>query len=403
MQNQDKKHIFFLGASRFDSGTHSTSLTIAKQLSSNNAVYYIDYPVTWKDYFSKTQREAIKTRKAKFSFKSDGIINTVLPEFRVVICPPLLSINFLPEGIIYRKLLKLNEAILRRRIKKVLKRFNIHEFIYINSFNFHYPGVADKLSPKLNIYHCVDPMIMPYDMKHGIISENELVKKSDFVVCTSRQLYSEKKALNPETYFIPNAADITHSGKAMNEQLPIHKSLINLKKPIIGYIGAIERRIDYDLLKIVATRNPDKTIVLAGPVYEEYIPDWLRELPNIHMTGSVPYQEMPSLLKGFDIAIIPFKKDRVSSTIFPLKLFEYLGAGKSVVATTFNKDLEEFTSGTVQFCDDETSFSNAIIWELNNDNDLRRQERIKVASENTWEKRSAEFEKIINRHMINRS
>jgi len=389
------KYIFFLGTSRFDGSEQSTSFTIAKQLARNNFVFYIDYPFTWKDCFKFRASEQFKLRKSYFSPFSDGVISTDMPNFKVVITPPLLSINFLPEGAFYRRILSLNEILIKRRLKKVLRKNKITEFIFINSFNFHYPGIADSLNPQLTVYHCVDPMIMPYDMKHGIISEDQLVKKSDLVICTSRQLYDEKKLLNPNTFFIPNAADISHSSKALNETLPVNEHIASLKKPVIGYLGTIERRMDYPLLKEVIENNKDKNFVFAGPLNPEFVPEWFTNMANVTLLGRIPYNEIPNVIKGFDIAIIPFKKDEVSGTIFPLKLFEYLGAGKPVIATDFNPDLEEFTHGTVAFCEDAVSFSKAIDDILKNDNPDRQQYRLAVARENTWEKRANQISELI--------
>jgi glycosyltransferase involved in cell wall biosynthesis len=105
------------------------------------------------------------------------------------------------------------------------------------------------------------------------------------------------------------------------------------------------------------------------------------------------------MVKGFDIALIPFKKDDVSATIFPLKLFEYLGAGKPVVATNFNPDLHEFTQDTVTYCNNATAFSMAINEALLNDNEQRKQERLHIASQNTWEKRGNELSELIASHL----
>ena len=393
------KHIFILGATKFDGPDQSTSYNTAKELTKYNFVYYIDYPITWKDYFKQKGTEQIRTRKRYFSPFSDGLASGEIKNLKVLISPPLISINFLPEGKIYRLLLKFNELIIRHRIKKAIKLNNISEFIFINSFNFHYPGLADPLKPALTVYHCVDPMIIPYDMKHGIISENELVAKSDLVICTSRMLYEEKLNQNSNTHFIPNAADITQSSKAMDKDLAVSIHFAGLQRPIIGYAGSIERRIDYTLMKDVAEANKDKSFVFAGPLMPEFVPEWFLRTANIFYFGRLPFEEMPGLIKGFDVAIIPFKKDAVSRTIFPLKLFEYLGAGKPVVASNFNPDLKDYTHDVVTYCDDAHSFSMAIESALKTEKPNLIQERVNIAKENTWEKRGKEIAELIFRNL----
>ena len=298
-------------------------------------------------------------------------------------------------------MLRFNEMLIRRRIRKCIRENNIRDFIYINSFNFHYPRVFDSLKPSLSIYHCVDPMIMPYDMKHGIISEDELVRKSDLVICTSKMLYEEKKKQNPNTYFIPNAADIKQSEKALEESILLNEKISEIKRPIIGYIGSIERRFDYKLLKEVIDTNPDKSFVFAGSLMPEFVPEWFFKTDNVHYIGRLAFNELPGLIKGFDIAIIPFKKDEVSRTIFPLKLFEYLGAGKPVIATDFNSDLEEFTHGLVSFCSDSQSFNQAIEDLIKSESPSLKEARINVAKENTWEKRGKEIAALIFSNLRN--
>lgn len=394
-----RKCIFIFGATRFNAQFESTSYMLAKELAKNNhIVYYIEYPFTIADKIKLNKITQFKFRNEAMAGKNDGIIPSGIPNLNIIIIPPLLSIHFLPESKFYRKLLNYNERIILKRLKRIIKKYALKDIIYINSFVFHYPNLANYLMPALSIYHCVDPVITPYDIKHGKLSEKILVNISDVIICTSRQLFNEKKLMHPNTYFIPNAADIRHSIRAMDPNLPIHKSLKDIKKPIAGYFGNIERRINFDLIREVALRNKKINFVFSGPVEKHLVPDFFFEIPNIHFTGRIPYAQMPEILKGFDVALIPFKKNEESGTVFPLKLFEYLGAGKPVIATDFNLDLQNFTHNLVKYCSNSSEFSFAINEALENDSLALQKERIELASHHTWEKRVLEIENIIDKH-----
>lgn len=391
------KTIVFLGATRFDDEFESTSLTTAKYLAIENTVIYVDYPYTWKDYFSDKATSRLLLRKKGFKTVENALLSTPWSRrMEVLILPLLLSINFLPEGRLYRYLLKINEKRIAERINRVINDCDQSEVVFINSFNFHYPNLGNYIKTTLCVYQCVDPLIGSHDTKHGIISEEILVKQADLVVCTSKQLFKEKKRLNGNTFFIPNAADLALSNQALENRLEIHPLLNDIPKPIIGYFGVIERRMDFSMLTDVIESNKDKSFVFVGPFGEEFVPKGFQSIQNVYFTGRVPYQEMPSVLKGFDISIIPFKKDEVSSTIFPLKLFEYLGAGKPVIATDFNDDLEEFTKGTVKYCKGAKEFSEAIEFYLLNDSTDLKNNRLAIASENTWDKRLSELSSLVN-------
>jgi len=393
------KVIVFLGNTRFDGNIKSTSLFIARNLAKTNTVFFIDYPFTLKDYFNYMKTDHLKERENKFSIFSDGLIDTDLPNLKIVITPPVLPINFMPEGVVFRSLLKINELLISLRIKKIMRDKKITDFIFINSFNFHYPNLACKIKPTLTVYHCVDPMIVPYDMKHGIISEEQLVIHSDLVICTSVKLTQEKKLINKNTYFVPNASDSDNGFNQLEETLPVHPKLKDFKGPIIGYLGTIERRIDYSLLLNVVEANKDKIFVFAGPVEEDYLSNPLFEAQNVYKLGAVPYLEVPQIINSFDLAIIPFKNDEVSRTIFPIKLFEYLSFGKPVVSTDFNIDLKDFTDDMVDYCPDAASFNRAINEALENDSPIKAEERKALARQNTWKKRSDYIAEILSQHL----
>jgi teichuronic acid biosynthesis glycosyltransferase TuaH len=394
------KVIIFLGNTRFDGDIKSTSFFIAQNLAKDNKVFFVDYPFTLKDYFTTNfNSKDLKLRKKQLSPFSDGIIETEIPNLKVVVTPPVLPINFIPEGIVYRTLLNINQKIIARRIKRILARENVTKFIYINAFNFHYPDIAKKLQPTLSVYQCVDPMIVPYDMKHGITSEDTLVKESDLVICTSKALFLEKSTQNCNTYFVPNGTDLGTRSSDLHSSYPLHQKLTAVSKPIIGYLGTIERRINYDLVEVVMAANPDKSFVFAGPISENFVPESLYKMPNIHFLGPIAHQEVEQVISNFDVAIIPFKKDEVSKTIFPIKLFEYLSAGKPVIATDFNSDLKDYTENCVDYCQDAITFSAAINEALKHNSEERKQMRKALAKKNTWEIRAEQISGILNSHL----
>lgn len=396
---KQRKCILFFGITRFDAPVESTSYTLAKELAkNNNLVLYIEYPYTLNDVIKHRKSHEFKLRKKALS-ENNGIIESGAPNLYIVALPTVLSIHFLPEGKLYRKLLGYNESIIAKQLKLVINKFSLKDIIYVNSFVFHYPNLAKFLKPKLSIYHCVDPVFTPYDAKHGLVSEKIIIDKSDLIVCTSQQLYREKLLVHPHTYFVPNAADVDHSIKATHPALSVHESLKDIPKPIVGYFGNIERRIDYKMMHDVAKQNENISFVFAGPMDKQLVPDYFFAIPNVHFTGRIPYNEMPNVLKGFDVAIIPFKKTNESTTVFPLKLFEYLGAGKPIVASDFNPDLKNFTEDLVSYNSDAKMFSIAIREALMNDSPELKEKRIALASQHTWDKRAFEFENIIEKQL----
>lgn len=391
--------ILIFGSSRFDAPVEPTGYKVAKLLARENKVYYIDNPFTLWEYFKLRQTAAYKLRKKHPALTSHSLPETDTDDLKVIIPPILLPVNFLPEGVLFRIALKFNEFLIRSKVKRLLNACKVRDYIYINASNFHYPTLAEGLTPKLSVYYSLDPTPLAFNLRHRMVSENFLVKQSELVICSSKQSYQENKKHNPYSYFVADAADLGRSSKALNPELPVHPAIAALKKPVIGYLGHIDGQIDYDLLRKVILANPDKSFALAGAVSREVAPDWLFTAANVHLPGTISYKDMPMVIKGFDVALIPFKKDEVSSSIFPLELFDYLGAGKPVVSTDFNSDLNEFTKGAVTFCTDAEIFSEAIDLALRTDSAELRKNRVRIAAENTWDSRIDAVADIIHFHL----
>ncbi len=394
MKNKD---IIVLALPRFDGKYESTSFNISYELAKNNRVVFVDNPFTLKDVVRNFRSYQFKKRWRKFLPFSDGLIPFENHDVKlnILVLPPILPINPLPKGFLYNALSQFNHWLIARRIKKTIRLLKMKDYIFINSWNFYYPDMVQKLKPSLSVYHCVDAMIKPYSLRHGPYLEPRAIRNVDFVVSTSKALQEEKSKYNNNSYFIPNAANFTHSSKALDRETEIPRVLSSLKNPIIGYIGNVERRIDYDLMKQVLEKNPEWTLALIGPIDRNYFPDWFEKMKNVVVLGPQPYQQLPGFLKGFDVAMIPFKVDHVSRTIFPLKLFEYLGAGKPVVTTPFNPDAIEMLEHVVSIAGTAAEFEKAIEKALADNSKIKIQERLAVARENTWQARGESFSALL--------
>jgi glycosyltransferase involved in cell wall biosynthesis len=158
----------------------------------------------------------------------------------------------------------------------------------------------------------------------------------------------------------------------------------------------MEDRFDFDLVARVARARPGWTIVLAGPVApaQRGQADQLAALPNVRFVGLLPREELPAFLKGVDVALIPFVHSRQTRAIYPLKLNEYLAAGKPVALTPF-ADLREF-AGLVGLADGPEAFAKAIAEALAaKDDPAARARRVALARANSWGGRAAQMTDLL--------
>lgn len=264
--------------------------------------------------------------------------------------------------------------------------------------------VLDKLSAALVCYDCVDEMTefpvyaSPKLKAHIIAAEQMLLAKADVVFTTSPHLYAAKKQANPQTYYVPNVADINHFGQARLASTPIPDDLQNIPHPIIGFIGAISAyKLDLALLQRLAASHPAWQIVLIGPIATGELEtgpiQQLRHHPNIHLPGLKPYSALPGYLKGFDLCMIPYQLTFYTCGVFPMKFFEFLATGKPIVATAL-PSLSEFER-IVKIAHSHEEFIAAVEQVLRDDPDHDREARLQAAEGHTWEARINQMMELI--------
>jgi UDP-galactopyranose mutase len=161
--------------------------------------------------------------------------------------------------------------------------------------------------------------------------EQELINKADIVFTGGSSLYEAKKDRHPNVHCFPSSVDRAHFAKA-RARLFDPADQEDLPRPRLGFYGVIDERFDADLLARLAELRPNWSFVMVGPVVKIAEEDLPRR-PNIHYLGSKTYDQLPSYLSGWDVALMPFAMNESTQFISPTKTPEYLAGGKPVVST----------------------------------------------------------------------
>src|SRR5690349_378533 len=189
-----------------------------------------------------------------------------------------------------------------------------------------------QLTPDLTVYDAMDELSkFKFAPEHLLSYEQELIDRSDIVFTGGSSLFEAKKDRHDNVHCFPSSVDRVHFLKARARQFePADQE--DLPRPRLGFYGVIDERFDIDLLDKVAEMRPNWSFVMVGPVVK-IAPEDLPKRPNIHYLGGKTYDQLPSYLSGWDVALMPFAMNESTQFIPPTKTPEYLAGGKPVVST----------------------------------------------------------------------
>jgi glycosyltransferase involved in cell wall biosynthesis len=172
----------------------------------------------------------------------------------------------------------------------------------------------------------------------------------------------------------------------------------------VGYIGKIQDRVDFDLVEKLLIDHPDIEYIFVGPVYSQKsrIRKMKAKYANIVFKGDVHYGLLLKELRNIDIAIIPHVVDDFTDSMNPIKIYEYLAAGKQVVSTRV-AGTENF-EGAIYIAEDYENFSRYIglcVDNLKKEKDLSVSISNIITYEYSWENRAqaiiSEVNKLIDK------
>ncbi len=257
------------------------------------------------------------------------------------------------------------------------------------------PRIVERKSRKIPlVYDCMDqwdgfsgvsPKVMEY--------ENSLIKASDIVWAVTPNMTERisKEHENRICHTIPNGCDYNHFTTAKGKKLPP-----NWKSgtPIIGYAGVINTWFNWDAVLAIAQNLTNSIVWMIGPLQTD-VP---KNLPsNIILQGYVPYDHLPEYYAGFDVAIIPFKGERLAQGISPLKLYEYLASGKPVVSSRMPDTIQLSNPGVVEIANSPEEFARICSCMIDKTYNMTLiEKRQNIAQMHSWKSRWEMCEKTIN-------
>jgi teichuronic acid biosynthesis glycosyltransferase TuaH len=200
-----------------------------------------------------------------------------------------------------------------------------------------------------------------------------------------------------ETHHLPHGVDIELFGPVADGKVPPPNELVNRPRPRLGLVGNIEDRIDVDLVEALAMGSGSVTLV--GPVNLPSVVRQRLDRAGCFFAGPVPYHDVPKWLAGLDVALVPYRTTELIRRSRPLKLLDYLAAGRPVVSTDMPAARELEPHVTVASSRSEYVDAVEDIWrrrDVELELEARRRRRDAVAKE-SWTQRGEELEALFER------
>lgn len=293
---------------------------------------------------------------------------------------------------------RLNRWLLRFQVKRAARKLGMDDPI-LWAYVPQAEDVIDVLDPSLVVYHCVDDVAAQkgVDAESFRGAEERFARRADLVLASAPALAERMRTLSDHVLYAPNVADTGTFATAL-EPGPVDPDVDSLPRPRLVFQGAIvATKLDVRLIAEVAKLRPEWSIVLVGPrgagdPTGDLSP--LDNAPNIKMIGPRPADDLPEVLRGADIGLIPYAINDLTRSVFPMKVYEYLAAGLPVLATPLPALEGVEAIETVSSAEELVA---AAEHELSRGTSQRRRERSEGAAGNSWEARIEEIETALGR------
>jgi len=317
-------------------------------------------------------------------------------DLEIIPMPPVIPHNRFNSEWLER----LNAAVCRQALRRRVFRIQEPAERSIAIFQNPFWGLVLQQNDFFKIYYdCIDELSIyagRSSRERFSMYESKLVDQSNGVFVTAKILEDSllSRYGHKPIYRIPNGVDyLWFQDRVRDYAIP--EDMMNLPRPVVGYIGALYSWLNYDLIVTMARRLPGISFVFIGPVENRETLHPLSDIPNIYWLGRKEYHEVPRYIQSFDVCMIPFLVNRISETANPVKLFEYLALGKPVVATRL-AELERYKNGLVYLAGTDEDFIAAIRAAIEEQDPEKSYQRREIAKDHSWQKHAATMMAVFN-------
>ena len=378
------KDIVIVGIQPWDIEIGSNCKNIALEFAKDNRVLYVNPPLDRITKIRHKNKERIQKRIKVLNGQISDIERIDNNLWNLYPKSLTESINWIGSHQLYKFFNKRNAKSFASSIKSATQRLGFKNTLLFNdSSMFLGLHLKEFLQPELYVYYVRDNLVkVPYWKKHGERLEPLVIKEADVVVNNSEYYVDYSSKYNSNSHMVGQGCDVSMFND-IKDTITVAKEFKGIKGPVIGYVGSLTKlRLDIKLLEYIAKKRQDWSIVLVGPEDDAFKKSTLHDLKNVHFLGNKPVDQLPSYIKGFDIAINPQVINEITIGNYPRKIDEYLAMGKPVVATK-TKAMQMFKE-YVYLGETKEDYIRLINKALLEQSSARSKQQITFANTHTW-------------------
>jgi len=371
------------GLQSWDIPIGSNAIDIAKEMSLENRVLYVNTPLDIMTIF-RNKPTPETTRRLDVYRKGKDPLRQISESLWVLDFPFWIwSVNGLPDGSLFDYFNKQNNKKIFNYVRKVAEELQFKDFIhFIDNDIYRSLHSREILNPALSVYYRRDNLLaIDFWKKHAPRLEPILIAKSDLVVANSPQLAAFARKYNSQSYDVGQGVDLSAYDLSLEFKTPAEFD--SIPKPRIGYIGDITSlRLDAGLIYELAKSKPDYSFVMIGRVDKIFTSHEMNSLKNVYFLGSVAKNLVPAYMSALQVCLNPQLLNELTIGNYPRKVDEYLALGKPVIAT--KTDTMELFREHSYLCSSVAEYQEAVEKALSEDSMENANGRIAFAQSHSW-------------------